>query len=197
MYLANMFFQHKQKWKNLKNQLEKFGRAAGLFDEIFIRQLTRKDSGPFQVQIRKFGNRLKGPRRNMIDVGYGVSQILPLITELLRPDAPPQFLLQQPEVHLHPSAQAALGSLFCHVASWDRQLIVETHSDHLIDRVRMEVRDGDLPIMAEQVSILYFEREELDVRIHSLSLDKEGNVLNAPRSYRKFFMEETRRSLRL
>ena len=133
----------------------------------------------------------------MIDVGYGVSQILPLITELLRPDPPPQFLLQQPEVHLHPSAQAALGSLFCQVASWNRQLIVETHSDHLIDRVRMEVRDGDLPIKPEDVSILYFEREELDVRIHSLGLDKEGNVLNAPGSYRKFFMDETRRSLRL
>ncbi len=197
MYLANMYFQYKREWNNLKNQLEKFGRAAGLFDEISIRPLTKKDSGAFHVQIRKFGNRLKGPKRNIIDVGYGVSQILPVITELLRPDAPSKFLLQQPEVHLHPSAQAALGSLFCQVANWNRQLIVETHSDHLIDRVRMEVRDGDLPIKPEEVSILYFERNELDVRIHSLGLDKEGNVLHAPSNYRRFFMEETRRSLRL
>ena len=50
------------------------------------------------------------------------------------------FLLQQPEVHLHPSAQAALGTLFCQVAKPERQLVVETHSDHLLDRVRMDVR---------------------------------------------------------
>ena len=47
--------------------------------------------------------------RNLIDVGYGVSQALPVLTELLREDCSPVFLLQQPEVHLHPSAQAALG----------------------------------------------------------------------------------------
>ena len=52
------------------------------------------------------------------------------------------FLLQQPEVHLHPQAQAALGTLFCQVAAGGRQLIIETHSDYIIDRVRMDVRDG-------------------------------------------------------
>ena len=198
MYLANMYFQNKSKWNKLKSQLEKFGRTAGLFDEISIGPLRpKKDGGAFQVEIRKFGNRLKGPKRNIIDVGYGVSQILPVITELLRPGAPSMFLLQQPEVHLHPSAQAALGTLFCQVADWNRQLVVETHSDHLIDRVRMEVRDDDLSIKPEEVSILYFEREELGVRIYSLGLDKEGNVLNAPSTYRRFFMEETQRSLRL
>lgn len=198
MYLANMYFQKKSEWNKLKNQLEKFGRTAGLFDEISIAPLRpKKDGGAFQVEIRKFGNRLKGPKRNIIDVGYGVSQILPVITELLRPGAPFKFLLQQPEVHLHPRAQAALGTLFCQVAGWNRQLFVETHSDHLIDRVRMEVRDDDLPIKPEEISILYFEREELGVRIYSLGLDKEGNVLNAPSGYRRFFMEETQRSLRL
>ena len=103
------------------------------------------------MQIRKFSGRVKGPQRNLIDVGYGVSQVLPIVTELLRGNSimelfrgiPPSiFLLQQPEVHLHPSAQAALGSFFCQVAKPDHQLVVETHSDHLLDRVRMDVRDG-------------------------------------------------------
>ena len=120
-----------------------------------------------------------------------------MITELLRPDAPPLFLLQQPEVHLHPSAQAALGGLFCQIASRERQIIVETHSDHLIDRVRMDVRDGVSALKPEDVSILFFERNDLDVHIHSLGIDGEGNVLNAPDSYRRFFMEETTRSLGL
>ena len=75
--------------------------------------------------------------------------------------------------------------------------MIETHSDHLLDRVRMDVRDGRGELKPDDVSILFFERGNLDVRIHSLRLDGEGNVLNAPPSYRRFFMAETKRSLRL
>ena len=207
MYLAHTFFQDKEAWQVLKRGLERFGRDAGLFDEISIRKLGSRGSEPFQVQVRKARNssdRLKGPPRNLIDVGYGVSQVLPVITELLRPNSASMFLLQQPEVHLHPSAQAALGSLFCEVASDGKQLIVETHSDHLMDRIRLDVRDSVSDLKPEDVSILYFERDELDVRIHSLGIDGEGNVVGidsegkhtrTPEGYRDFFMEETRRAL--
>ena len=139
MYLANQYFEGKKRWDRLREALQCFGKDAGLFDEITVKPLG-KQSGPFQLQIRRFDGQAKGPQRNLIDVGYGVSQVLPVVTELLRQDAPPMFLLQQPEVHLHPSAQAALGSLFCRVADWDRQIVIETHSDHLLDRVRMDVR---------------------------------------------------------
>lgn len=197
MYLANLSFSDRKRWNRLKDALESFGVRSGLFDEITIRHLGKKDSEPFQVQVRKFGSRLKGPKRNLIDMGYGVSQVLPVVTELMRQRGHFIFQLQQPEVHLHPSAQAALGSLFCQVANGGYQLMVETHSDHLLDRVRMDVRDGTSPLKPKDVSILYFERNELDVRIHSLRLDEEGNVLDAPDSYRRFFMEETTRSLGL
>ena len=196
MYLASMHFQDKERWNGLRTALETFGKTSGLFNEISVKPLGQKESGPFQVQVRGFGRaKKKGPQRNLIDVGYGVSQVLPVITELLRRDAPPMFLLQQPEVHLHPSAQAALGSLFCQVAEPRRQLVVETHSDHLIDRVRMDVRDGKGRLKPEDVSILYFERDDLDVHIHSIRLDEEGNVLDAPEGYRRFFLEETARSI--
>ena len=168
MYLASVHSQNKVQWKTLKGALESFGQTAGLFDEISVKPLGNKESGPFQVQIRKYGNKAKGLQRNLIDVGYGVSQVLPVITELLRPDAPSMFLLQQPEVHLHPSAQAALGSLFCQIAGPKRQLVVETHSDHLLDRVRMDVRDGTTALKPDDLSILFFERKDLDVHIHSL-----------------------------
>ena len=59
------------------------------------------------------------------------------------------------------------------------------------------MRDGTTNLTPDDVSILFFERGDLDVRIHSLRLDAEGNVLDAPPSYRRFFMGETRRSLRL
>ena len=193
-FLANQHFRDKTYWADLVEALVLFGKDAGLFDEIAVKPLGKKD-GPFQLQIRRFHGRAKGPRRNLIDVGYGVSQVLPVVTELLRKDAATKFLLQQPEVHLHPSAQAALGSLFCRIAAWDRQLIVETHSDHLLDRVRMDVRDGAGALKPEDVSILYFERKNLEVRLHSIGIDHEGNVLGAPPSYGRFFMEEVKRSL--
>ena len=193
MLLANRYFEDKHR-AGLREALQRFGQDAGIFDEITVKPLG-KQRGPFQLQIRRFDSTAKGPKRNLIDVGYGVSQVLSVVTELLRNDAPMMFLMQQPEVHLHPSAQAALGSLFCRVAAWKRQLIVETHSDHLIDRVRMDVRDGVDTLKPEDVSILYFERRSLDVRIHSLRIDNEGNILDAPPGYRRFFMEEVSRSL--
>ena len=199
MYLASLYGQAQEEWEKFRDQLQAVGRSSGLFDELSIKRLGSTEGAPFQVQIRKHNGGTKGPMRNLIDVGYGVSQALPLISELLRPDATSMFLLQQPEVHLHPSAQAALGTLFCSIASPDRQLVVETHSDYIIDRVRMEVRDTreGVGIGPGDVSILFFERRGLDVKIHSIRIDAEGNVRDAPDSYGKFFMEETRRSIGL
>ena len=195
--LANMSRHTPDQWLSLKNVLEDFGKTSGLFDEIAIESLGKSEGSPFQLQVRKHGARLKGRRRNLIDVGYGVSQVLPVLIELLREDHATMFLLQQPEVHLHPTAQASLGTLFCQLASWDRQILVETHSDYLLDRVRMDVRDKKTNLKPEDVSILYFEPDGLDVRIHSLELDEEGNIINAPPGYRHFFMEEMRKSIGL
>ena len=195
MYLAELSSQNPTKWKKLKKQLEDFGKQSGLFDEISIKRFEKTGSSPFQIQVRKFG-KTKGPKQNLIDVGYGVSQVLPVVTELLNENSSPSlFLLQQPEVHLHPSAQAALGSLFCQAVEKKTQLLIETHSDHLMDRIRMDVRDKKTKLKPEDVSILFFERKGLSVDIHSIEIDKEGNVLNAPECYRKFFRNETNRSL--
>ncbi len=196
-YLANVSRRAADEWQLLKGGLEDFGRASGLFDEISVRSFGKSDGDPFQIQMRKFGKRRKGPWRNLIDVGYGVSQALSVLTELLRPDAPLMFLLQQPEVHLHPQAQAALGTLFCEVAAGGRQLVVETHSDYIIDRVRMDVRDQTTALKPADVSILYFEPRDSDVKIHSIRLDEMGNVLDAPASYGQFFMDEINRSIGL
>ena len=194
-YLASEFHRNRESWTKLKAALEKFGQASGLFDEITVYPLGKTEGTPFQLHIRKFAKRSKGPWRNLIDVGYGVSQALPVLTELLRDDAPAMFLLQQPEVHLHPKAQAALGSLFCELAAAGRQIIVETHSDYIIDRVRMDLRDQKSALKPEDVSILYFEPGDLAVNIRSIRLDEMGNVVDAPDGYGQFFMDEMRRSI--
>ena len=196
-YLAGLSRSDPDGWQLLKNHLEEFGGRSGLFDEISVRSLGKSDGDPFQLQIRKFGQRRKGRPRNLIDVGYGISQVLPTLTELFRANGPNTFLLQQPEVLLHPSAQAALGTLFCQVAAGGRQIVVETHSDYLIDRVRMDIRDGTTDLKPEDVSILYFEPGDLDVKIHSIRIDQLGNVLDAPPGYRQFFTDEMMKSIGL
>lgn len=192
-YLASVNFRDKDQWNELKSSLEEFGKASGLFHEIEVKQLVDMEGGPFQLEIGIGGNGKAGRRRNLIDVGYGVSQALPILTEVLRTDAPPMFLFQQPEVHLHPSAQAELGSLFCSAAAAGRQLIIETHSDYIIDRVLLDIRDKRTDLKPDDVSILYFERADHAVTIHSIRIDAEGNVLDPPEGYRKFFKDELNR----
>ena len=195
---ASLQFRDKAEWTALKEKLDAFGSESGLFDDFSVKQLTKVEGGPFQLQVRKFGKRgRKGPGRNLMDVGFGVSQVLPALAALFRAHGPPMFLLQQPELHLHPSAQAALGSLFCRTAETGRQLIIETHSEYIVDRIRMDIRDKRTDLKPDDVSILFFERSDLDVRIHSLRFDDQGNVPDAPNAYGQFFMEEARRSVGL
>ena len=82
-FLANMHARNPDAWQKMKSDLEEFGRTSGLFDEIFIKRLGRFEFEPFQLEVRKSGKRRKGAKRNLIDVGYGVSQVLPLLVELL------------------------------------------------------------------------------------------------------------------
>ena len=196
-FLASVYARDHEAWQQLKQRIEEFGHKSGLFDEIFVKRFGNHEFEPFQLEMRRWGKKRKGARRNLIDVGYGVSQVLPLLVEMHRQDGDSLFLLQQPEVHLHPSAQAALGSLFCSTAASGRQLIVETHSEYIVDRVRMDIRDGKTGLKPEDVSILFFERADLDVHIHSLRFDEQGNLLDAPDGYGQFFMDETRRSIGL
>jgi len=194
-YLAALAISDPEQWKALKIDIESCASKMGVFDEIRIRPLGDEGgSDPFQIQVRKNTGDRKGRWRNLVDVGYGVSQILPVIFELIRPIEALVLLLQQPEVHLHPSAQAGLGSILCETAT-RRQILVETHSDHLIDRVRMDVRDRKYALKPEDVSILFFERNDNEVHIHSIRIDDDGNVVGQPSSYREFFRNEVDRYL--
>jgi hypothetical protein len=82
------------------------------------------------------------------------------------------FLLQQPEVHLHPSTQAELGSYFAQQVKKNGRFVIETHSDYIVDRIRMEVRKKTL--RPEDVSLLYFERGKRGAMIHHLEPAKDG-----------------------
>ena len=187
----------KTDWEALKTQLVEFGKSSGLFQNIEIKNLGRSLGAPFQLKFK-----VRGPNSNIIDVGYGVSQILPILVHILNPDIsrrtrhsprrPDFFLLQQPEVHLHPKAQADLSSLLAKLASkGNRSFIVETHSDYMIDRARIEIRKGT--IRPEDVSLIYFEPKRNTVNVHNIHFDKIGNMENVPPHYRGFFLQESKR----
>ena len=201
-HLSELRTQNGEMWETVKRSLEKFGQESGLFDEINIEDLGDNGRDPFQIRVRKSDNGHETTFHNLIDAGYGVSQALPVVAQTVRDvrysdaESSKLFLIQQPEAHLHPRAQAALGSLFCRLANQRNQFIIETHSDHLMDRVRMDARDGIGQVKPEDVSILYFERSGPQAKIYSLGVDRNGNVTRAPNSYRRFFMEETKRRLR-
>lgn len=170
--------------KHLRKALERFGHESGLFRKLDVKRLGKHLTDPFQIQVS-----VAGPSVNLTDVGYGVSQALPVVVQSVLRSRRTIHLLQQPEVHLHPRAQAALGTFFADLVSGgDRTFVVETHSDHLVDRVRHEVAQGD--IRAEQVIILFFDKPKLETVVTPIELDDQGNVVDAPSSYRRFFLEE-------
>jgi hypothetical protein len=190
--MANLKLSSPDSWQKTKSQLNRFGQKSGLFEDIDVKRLGKTDSDPFQIQVKN-----QGPASNIVDVGYGVSQALPLLYPLYNNAEYDFFLLQQPEVHLHPKAQAEFGSLITSI-SVDNPLnnyVIETHSDFILDRIRSEVRRGS--IAAGDVAILLFRRKGLEVEILQLSLTEKGDVANFPDDYREFFLHEHARILGL
>jgi energy-coupling factor transporter ATP-binding protein EcfA2 len=184
-------FRDRESWQELHQGLTRFGQASGLFGAVEVKKFEGGDSSPFQVQVS-----IDGALRNFVDVGYGVSQALPILVDCLRGKDGATFLLQQPEVHLHPKAQSELSSFLALLAKQqNKQFLIETHSDYMVDRIRMDVRDGKHGLRPEDVSLLYFERQGGESHIHPLILDESGNIVNAPPGYRSFFLEEERRFL--
>jgi predicted ATPase len=179
----------RSKWEKLRKKIEPFGRESGLFDGVTVKRLGKSVNDPFQIQVN-----IQGLSRNLIDVGYGVSQVLPLLFEALSPDSPRTLLIQQPEVHLHPKAQAELATFMTALSkTTGNRFVVETHSDYFVNRMRTLIREKKTSV--DDVAILYFERRKHDVKIHRLQIDELGNLIKPPRSYRQFFIKEAGRFL--
>ena len=201
MLMMRLDHSEKKRWRSLHDDLVDFGKESGLFADIKVRRHGKQISDPFQLQVKV----QSGSHANIMDVGYGVSQSLPILVSLLSGEgngtsgrrygrAAKTFLLQQPEVHLHPRGQAELAELFARVAKKGRnRFLIETHSDYIVDRLRILVRRELL--RPNDVSIIFFEPRRNAAKMHNITLDKFGNLKNAPPSYRSFFLKETDRLL--
>ncbi len=185
MVLMNTSRADKEKWEELRDRLIEFGKASGLFTDITVRRLGKSMGDPFQLQIK-----VKGPKVNLIDVGYGVNQILPILVRIFNESKRTTFLMQQPEVHLHPRGQAELSSLFAALARQrGHNFVIETHSDAMISRTRIEIMNKR--IAPEDVSLIYLEPSGNSVEVHNIRFDEQANLLDAPSGYRDFFLNES------
>jgi hypothetical protein len=189
-YLIRKTLRSKKAAGKFKDFIRRVGESSGLFQDVQIRNYGRSITAPFEVDIV-----LDEKALNLSTVGYGVSQALPVLVEVL--DRPPGtcFAIQQPEVHLHPRAQAALGDVFFEMATKEhKRFLVETHSDFTIDRFRMNYKKARIHKPDSQV--LFFERRAKRNVVTALSIGESGDLpADQPNTYREFFVHEELRLL--
>ncbi len=163
-----------------------FGKASGLFDDIKVDQFRKSNDAPFSLNFK-----LKNKSLKISNIGYGISQIIPILTEILRQSENCIFLIQQPEVHLHPKSQAFFGDfLFQQFLKGKKHFIIETHSDFIIDRFRSQIKKTS-KVVNSKVNVLFFEFDGRNNIVTKIELDKQGNYSdNQPKAFRDFFLKE-------
>lgn len=119
-------------------------------------------------------------RLGLGQVGLGLSQALPIVSSCLVSRPGDLILVETPEAHLHPGAQHRLTSLFVELARHGRQVVVETHSEHIVNAVRLAVKAGLRP---EDVSIVFFQQEAGRTVIETVELDPRGRALRWPAGF--------------
>jgi predicted ATPase len=110
-----------------------------------------------------------------VHMGFGLTQVLPIVVAALSAGKDDILLIENPEVHLHPAGQALMGQFLADVARAGVQVIVETHSDHVLSGIRRSVKAAKLE--PEQVALHFFRPRNMDsAQVVSPQLDRFGNV---------------------
>lgn len=164
----------------------KIGKDSGLFESIEIKDYGNTSTSPFELDIL-----LSKQALSINSVGYGVSQALPVIVEMFSRPKNACLAIQQPEVHLHPKAQAAFGKVVFELATMDSKVFfIETHSDYLIDRYRMSARNNEGKHTPDS-QIIYFERSRSGNKLYPMQIADNGELpCKQPKGYRDFFIKE-------
>ena len=135
------------------------------------------------IQVEMLADQSNRTKVSIADVGFGVSQIFPIIVEGLRIARGGTLILEQPEIHLHPRLQMCLADYFIALALSGKNVILETHSDHIINRlVRriVEIQDVDLSQLIE----IYFARHGHEgTKVDPVRIDPNRGVVNWPKGF--------------
>lgn len=159
-----------------------------LIEAFEVRQISahRKE---YEVKVRTPGS---PSWVDLPDVGFGVSQVLPVLVQCFY--APPGSILfiEQPELHLHPKAQANLADLFIDVLSSrvdgrprDLQLVIETHSEHFLHRLQRRIAENqpDRRVSHDQVAAYFAHTVGTEAKLEPLRIDPLGNIINWPENF--------------
>lgn len=163
-------------------------QRMGLAERIEVRQLGR--SSRYELRVHK-----DGVAANLRDVGVGVAQVLPVLTVAYCAPPGSTVLLEEPEIHLHPQAQAVLAELFAEVSQQRQvQFVVETHSEHLFRR--MQTLLARRQTTTAQCQMLFVERLGAHAVLVPLDVDEFGSVRNWPPRFFGDAMGEAREQAR-
>ncbi|MBW7869248.1 MAG: DUF3696 domain-containing protein [Ignavibacteriales bacterium] len=119
------------------------------------------------------------------NVGFGISYVLPIVLALLTAEENKIIVIENPESHIHPRGQAELGKLISLASSTKAQLFIETHSDHILNGIRVAVKEN--LVDKQNVNILYFDKVTTDreqySRVKSIQVDKNGTLNEYPNNF--------------
>jgi predicted ATPase len=179
-YLDQIIYWQTKKSENFA-KLIRIMQNLNLLHDISAERLS---GGRYEVQVK---TRQHSVSTSLNDVGFGISQFLPIIVaDLQLPDDSTLFVAQ-PEIHLHPSVQASFGDyLVDNIESTDKDYVIETHSEYLLNRIRLAVVKGE--IKEADLSIYFIDNGLDEVSVHKIGFAKNGQILNAPDNFFKTYM---------
>lgn len=177
-------FKPKQKTKPLQEVVALWLKNMKLIDAFEVKRIA-KNRKEYEVVVQ---TRHNAPQVKITDVGFGVSQVLPVIVECFYVPAHSTVIFEQPEIHLHPRVQADLADLFIDAihareGSVERgvQLIVESHSEHFLRRLQRRIAEEQ--VSKDEVALYFCEPSPKGARIQKLETDLFGNILNWPEHF--------------
>lgn len=172
---------NKQIRKDFKVIIAEMLHIMGLVNAIKVDRIA-KDRQEYDVKVRINKN---DDWMDILDVGFGVSQVLPVIVQLFYAEPGSTIIMEQPELHLHPSAQAGLADVMIaaikakeNYESRNIQLIIETHSEHFLRRLQRRIAENQ--ISESEVSAYFVHNQDEHVTLEPLQIDLFGNIRNWP-----------------
>lgn len=138
-----------------------------------------------QIQL---ANDISTDFRTATNLGFGVSYVLPIIVNGLICEENSIFIVENPEAHLHPSAQTKIGKFLAMLSSCNIKVIIETHSEHIINAIQVEIANSQLNI--DDVKINFFSQKDNEINIQEIDINKDGSLTEWPKN----FFDESQKS---
>jgi predicted ATPase len=170
--------QWKSRLKPFQEMIAFWLKEMGLIEDFQVEEIA-KDSNRWQAKVRI---RKEGTEALLTDVGFGVSQVLPVVTLLQYVPEGSTVILEQPEIHLHPLAQANLADVIINAAIHRKvQVILESHSEHLL--LRLQRRVAERMISSDDIKLYFCDSPRGTSKLDLLQLDLLGQISNWPNNF--------------